>query len=103
MQVPVVHESQLPPHALLQQAPSTQKVDPHWLLLVQPVPLPYLQSMSCPARQPLPHGVHADGQNESEAALQARGVVVQAKVQFATVPVRVRVLLLSLTQASNWV
>jgi hypothetical protein len=46
VQAPLVHESQAPEQGVLQQKPSTQLPDPHWVPLVQPVPLPYLQSMS---------------------------------------------------------
>jgi hypothetical protein len=101
VQVPLPHELHAPVQAVLQQTPSTQFPDPHWLLWVQPVPLPYLQSRSWPLAQLAVHGVQPDGQNPSAVVpLHGRGVVVQTNVHAATVPERVRMLLPSLTHAS---
>jgi hypothetical protein len=59
--------------------------------------------MSWPAAQLFPHGSQADGQKLSDVPLHARAVLVHLKVQAATVPARVRMVLASLTQASDWV
>jgi hypothetical protein len=88
VQVPLAHESQAPPQAVLQQTPSTQLPVLHWLPFEHGVPLPYLQSMSWVAPQ---------------VALHERDVTVQTKVQLATVPDLVLMVLLSLVQASDWV
>jgi hypothetical protein len=100
--VPVPHESQAPAQGVSQQTPTTQLPVMHWFTLVHAVPLPYLQSRSCPLEQMSPQGVQAVGQNPSAPAVHPRATEVQAKVQLATVPDRVRTLLLSLTQASDW-
>jgi hypothetical protein len=97
------HESQAPLQGELQQNPSTQLPDEHWVAFVQVVPFPYLQSTSWPTAQEPAQGAQPDGQNPSAVAPHARAVVTQAKVQAATVPVRVRMLLLSETQASDCV
>jgi hypothetical protein len=100
---PLAHELQLPEQEELQQTPATQLPDVHCVLFVQPVPLPYVQSMSCPEPHVPAHGTHAVGQKPSEPPLHARAVVTQAKVQAATEPVCIRTLFLSSTQASDCV
>jgi hypothetical protein len=59
--------------------------------------------MSWPVAQLAAQGVQAIGQKVSDVWLHARAAVVHSKVQLATIPVRVRMVFLSPTQASNWV
>jgi hypothetical protein len=103
VQLPPVQTSQLPEQGVLQQTPSTQYPEEHWLTCVQPVPFPTLQSMSWAEAQAAVQGVQADGQKPSAVPLHGRAAVVHRKVQLATRPVRVRMVLASPKQASDWV
>jgi hypothetical protein len=49
------------------------------------------------------HGEQPDGQNPSVVPLHARGVLTHSKLQSAAIPVRIRMVLASPTQASYWV
>jgi hypothetical protein len=100
VQVPDVQVSHGLPQVELQQVLSTQFPDLHWFTLLQAFPLSSLQSMSWLVPQVAAQGVQPDGQKPSDVALQARGLVTQAKVQSETLPVRVSMWFWSLTQAS---
>jgi hypothetical protein len=93
--VQAVHVAQL----AAQQWPSVQAVV-HWLAAVHAAPLASLQSMSCPVAQLPAHGVQAEGQKPSDVPLHARADDWHSNVQLETVPVRVRTVFASPTQAS---
>jgi hypothetical protein len=69
---------------------------------VQVEPLGSLQSMSWFAAQFAPQGMQAAGHWPSVAAAQGRGMVLQRKVQLATMPEGTRMVSRSLTHAWDW-
>jgi hypothetical protein len=101
--VPPAQVLQAPLQIELQQTPPTQNPLPHWVLFEQLVPFVNVQSMSWPLAQVPTQGTQLNGQNPSEVPLQPRAVFMHANVQLATTPVLVSMVLLSLTQASDWV